>query len=87
MATSITSADPEVGRHRDHVGPRHHDLAHDRVAELDDLLDELALLGLDHVFLDRRVGQGEQLGLRHERALLQALARQQHVGQPDEAAR
>ena len=38
-------ADLEVGRDRHHVGPRHHHLAHDGVAELDGVLDELALLG------------------------------------------
>ena len=37
-----------VRDHR-HVGPRHHHLADDGVAELDDALDQLALVVLDHV--------------------------------------
>ena len=32
-------------------------------------VDELALLGLDHLVLDGHVGQGQQLLLRDERAL------------------
>ena len=46
--------DRRVGVDRDHVGPRHHHLAHDRVAELEDRVDELALLGLDRRLLARR---------------------------------
>ena len=79
--------DPEVGGDRDHVGSRHHHLAHDGVAELDDRLDELALLGLDDVLLHREVGHGEELLLRRVRAPLEALARQEHVGEADQAAR
>ena len=84
ITTSIASATAEVAGHGDHVGPRHHDLADDGVAELDDRLDELALLVLDHVFLDRDVGEREQLLLGDERPLLQALAGEDHVGEPDE---
>ena len=72
--------------HGDHVRPRHHHLAGDGVAELDDALDELALLVLDHLVLGRRLDDAEQLLLADERALLEALARQHHVGQPDQAA-
>ena len=39
--------DGRVGLDRDHVGARQHHLAHDGVAELEDRVDELALLGLD----------------------------------------
>ena len=70
----------------DHVGPRHHHLAGDGVAELDDALDELALLVLDHLVLGGRLDDAEQLLLADERALLEALAGQEHVGQPDQAA-
>ena len=45
-----------------------------------------ALLVLDHLVLGRRLDDAEQLLLRHERTLLQALARQQHVGEADQAA-
>ena len=44
-----------------------------------------ALLGLDHLVLDGQVGDGEQLLLGDERALLQALAGEDHVGEADEA--
>ena len=37
-----------------HVGPRHHHLAGDGVAELDDALDQLALLVLDHLVVGGR---------------------------------
>ena len=80
-APSVTLA---VALDGHHVGAGHHDLADDGVAELDDRLDELALLVLDHLVLGGRVGDAEQLLLRHERALLQALAGQEHVGQADE---
>ena len=59
----------------DHVVARHHHLAGDGVAELEDRVDHLALAGLD----DRRrlgeVDQLAQLGLGRERALAEALAR------------
>ena len=67
-----------------HVGPRHHHLAGDGVAELDDALDQLALLVLDHLVVGRRADDAEQLLLADERALLEALAGQQHVGEPDQ---
>ena len=46
--TSSAALTLSVGAHVDHVGPGHHDLAGDGVAELDDRLDELPLLVLDH---------------------------------------
>ncbi len=73
--------------HRDHVEPRDHHLAGDRVSELDDRLDELALLVLDHVLFDGDIGEREQLLLRDERPLLQALAGEDDVRQPDEPTR
>ena len=63
-----------VGLDHHHVGARHHDLAHDRVAELDDRLDQLALLVLDHLVVGRGLDDPEQLLLADERALLQPLA-------------
>ncbi len=78
---------PEVGGDGDHVGARHHHLAHDGVAELDHRLDEPALLRLDHRVLDRQVGDGEQLLLRRVRPALEALAGEEDVGEPDQPAR
>ena len=40
---------------RDDVGARRHHLAHQRVAEVDDALEQLALFALDDAFLLRRV--------------------------------
>ena len=68
MATSTTSEMRKSPAHGDHVGPGHHHLADDRVAELEERLDELALLGLDHLALDGEVGDGEELLLGEERA-------------------
>ena len=52
-----------VGADGDHVGPGHHHLPHHGVAELDDRVDEGALLGLDDLPLDGHVGHGQELGL------------------------
>ena len=79
--------DGRVGLDRDHVGARQHHLAHDRVAELEDRVDELALLGLDRRLLGGDVGHREDLLLGDERAPPQSLARQHDVGETDEAAR
>ncbi|MEZ5207892.1 MAG: hypothetical protein R2690_13155 [Acidimicrobiales bacterium] len=79
--------DAERRRHGHHVGPRHHDLAHHRVAELDDLLDHLGLFGLEHLAAHGLVGHGEDLLLGDERSVRQALARQDHVRQPDQRPR
>ena len=57
-----------------HVGPRHHHLAHDGVAELEDRVDHLALVVLDDVGLPRPVEQVAQLGLALERSLAVSLA-------------
>jgi hypothetical protein len=77
----------EVRRHGDHVGARHHDLTHHGVAELDHRLDEPALLGLDHLVLHGQVGHRQELLLRRVRAPLEALAGEQHVGEPDQPPR
>ena len=61
---------------RDHVGTRPHDLAHDGVAELEDRVDEPALLALDLLLVGRDVGHRAEVLLGDERALLQPLARE-----------
>ncbi len=85
MATSITGAEQEVGRDRHHVGAGHHDLTDDGVAELDDRLDELALLDLDHLGVGGGHREREQVALGDRRALAPAGARKQHVRDADEA--
>ena len=65
----------------DHVRPGHHHLAGDGVAELDDALDELALLVLDHLVVGGRLDDAEQLLLGDERPLLEPLAGQDQVGE------
>ena len=57
------------------VGARHHHLADDGVAELEDRVDHLALAVLDHAALLGQVDQLAQLDLGGERALPEALAR------------
>ena len=84
IARSIAVLDGVVGVDRDHVGTRQHHLAHDGVAELEDRVDEPALLALDHVLLGRDVGHRADLLLGDEGALLQALPRQDHVREADE---
>jgi hypothetical protein len=77
----------ELGGDGHHVGARHHHFAGDRVTELDDGLDELALVLLDDVLLDREVRHREELLLRGVRPAGEALPRQQHVGEADQGAR
>ncbi len=72
------------GFHDDHVRPGHHDLTDDRVAEVDDGMDEAPFLALDDRVLGGGVGHGQQLLLRHVGTLLDALAGQDDVGQADE---
>ena len=69
-----------------HVGARHHDLAHDGVAELEDRVDHLALAGLDERGLAREVDQVAQLGLGGERAVAVARARGDRVAERHEQA-
>ena len=51
-------ADRRVLGDRDDVGPRRHHLAHERVAEVDDALEQLPLFALDDALLLGRVGVG-----------------------------
>ena len=72
----------------DHVGPGHHHLAHDGVTELDDLMDERPLVGLDRLVLEGDVGKGEQLGLGHvARAGPRAPSWRDDPGNPDQQSR
>ena len=57
-----------------------------RVAELEDRVDELALLVLDALLVGRDVGHRLEVLLGDERALLQPLARHHDVGEADEPA-
>ena len=50
----------------DHVGARDHDLAHHRVVELEDRVDELAVVLLEHLELRGLVDHAEQLLLARE---------------------
>ncbi len=75
-----------IGFDRDHVGARHHDLAHDRVTEVEDRVDQLALFGLDRVLLRGDVGHRQDVGLGREGAHAHALAGQHDVGEADEPA-
>ena len=61
MATSSGVGHGGRRAHGDHVGAGHHDLAGDGVAELDDRLDQLALLVLDDLVLGGGVDDAEQL--------------------------
>ncbi len=87
IAVSIAGFDRLVGVDRHHVRPRPHDLAHHRVAELEDGVDEPPLLALDLVLVGRDVRHRAEVLLGDERSLLQALAREQHVRESDQAAR
>ena len=73
-----------VGVDRNHVGPRPHHLAHHRVAELEDGVDEPPLLAFDLVLVGRDVSHRAEIVLGDERALLQPFAREQDVREPDE---
>ena len=73
--------------HRDDVRARHHDLAHDRVAELEDRVDHPALRLLDAPFLMADFGHRADVLLRDERALLEPLPRQQDVRHRDQQPR
>ena len=68
----------------EHVGARHHHLAHDGVAELDDALDELALFVLDDIVVRGGTDDAEQLLLADEGSLLETLSWDEHVGEDDE---
>ena len=60
---------------RGDVRARHHDLTHDRVAELEDRVDQLLLLALDAPLLVAGLGHRAEVGLGDEGTLLQAASR------------
>ena len=64
-----------VALDEDDVGARHHHLAHDGVAELEDRVDHRPLAVLDELVLLGQVDQLAQLGLGRERPVAEALAR------------
>jgi len=69
----------------EHVRPRHHDLAHQRVLELEDLVDHLPLGAVHHALAGPHVHKRAQLGLRDLGfALLQRRSdgAQRHGGEP-----
>src|SRR5262245_11520725 len=70
----------------DHVGPRNHDLAGDRVTELEDRVHHAAFLGLDEPTLLGQIHQLPKLGLRGERTLAEATPRRQRVAEQNEQA-
>ena len=71
----------------DQVGARHHHLAHEGVAELEDGVHHLALVVLDQRLLLGQVDQRAQLRLGGERALAEALARGERVAEQDQQLR
>ena len=71
----------------DDVGARHHHLAHGGVAELEDRVDHLALVGLDQARGLGEVDHLAQLGLGGERALGEALAGRERVADQDQQPR
>ena len=73
--------------HHDQVGARHHDLASNGVAELDDALDQLAFLVLHHAVLSRDLDDSQQLLLGDKRTRFQTLAAHDDVGELDQPAR
>ena len=79
--------DAGIGLHADHVGAGHHDLPHDGVAELEDRVDEPALLPLDDLLLGGDVGHRADVLLGRVGPLLQAFAREEDVGHADQELR
>ena len=55
------------GIHRHHVGARHHDFAHECIGEVEDRMNELAVVLFDEVLGCRLVDHREQLLLARER--------------------
>ncbi|MHC4949284.1 MAG: hypothetical protein ACYTG1_13685 [Planctomycetota bacterium] len=47
-----------VAGHRVHPDPRRHDLAHLHSAEVDHVLEQAALLGVDHALATRELDEG-----------------------------
>ena len=71
----------------DDVAARHHHLADDGVAELEDRVDHLAFAGLDHRRRLGEVDQLAQLGLGRERPLAKTAARSDGVADHDQHPR
>ena len=71
----------------DHVGARHHHLARERVAELEDRRDHVALAALHDAALLGEVDQIAQLGFGRERAFAIAAARGDRVAEQDQQLR
>src|SRR5262249_56822416 len=81
LAKRLVRLDP------DHIGPGHHDLAHDRVAEREDRVDHVALTMLDHAALLRQVYELAQLDGGGERTLGVAPPGSHRVAEEDEQPR
>ena len=86
VSSALRTRGVRLDRH--HVGPRRHHLAGHRVAEVDDGVDEGALVPLDHVLLVGHVGHGLELGVGDvgvvRPVLLVVGGADDPVGQPDE---
>ena len=76
-----------VALDEDDVGARHHHLADDGVAELEDGVDHHPLAVLDELVLLGEVDQVAQLGLGRERSLAEALAGRERVADQDQQLR
>src|SRR5207249_4307980 len=71
----------------DDVRARHHDLADDGIAEFEDRVDYFPLGLFDAALLVPDLGHRPDVLLGDEWALLQALAGQEYIGEPDQQAR
>ena len=81
---AIAVADRGGRRRRHHVGARHHHLAHDGVAELEDRVDELAVVLLEHVELGGLVDHAEQLLLARRTIAVRGRPGRDPVAERDE---
>ena len=86
IATADRGLDRVVDFHRDDVGTREHHFAHEGVAELEDRVDELALLARDGVLVGGDIRHRADLFLGDVRALFEPFPREHDVGDADEAA-
>ena len=84
--SAIACAEVRGGVDRDHVGARHHHLAHDGVVELEDRVDELAVALFEHVELGGLVDHAEQLLLARDAGEADAAGRHA-VAEGDERVR
>ena len=74
-------------RGADHVGPWNHHLADQRVAELEDRVDQVLLALLDGLLFGGDLGHRLYLVLGHEGTLRQPLPRHEHVRDRDQEPR